>query len=115
MTTSTNRAARRKNATAAQRKRPAAKNAGRPAATAPAIPAAPPHVATPSGKLGVIVGLLGRPEGATLADLTAATGWQGHSVRGAIAGAIKKKLGLKVTSQPRSVGRTYRLSGGAER
>jgi hypothetical protein len=37
-----------------------------------------------------------RPEGATIEELTKATGWQKHSVRGAIAGAIKKRLRQRV-------------------
>jgi len=61
------------------------------------------------GKLGQVVALLRRPDGATLPDLMAATGWQAHSVRGAIAGAIKKKLGLVVTSTKSDAGRVYRI------
>ena len=38
--------------------------------------------------------LLGRREGAAIEDLEEATGWQKHSVRGFLAGAVKKKLGL---------------------
>ena len=38
-------------------------------------------------------------EGATLAQIVAATGWLPHTVRGAFAGALKKKLGLTVTSK----------------
>ena len=40
-----------------------------------------------------------------------ATGWQAHSVRGAISGAIKKRLGLKVTSEKSDGVRTYRIAG----
>jgi predicted Zn-dependent protease len=43
--------------------------------------------------------LLGRREGATIEDLKEATGWQKHSVRGFLAGAIKKKLGLTLVSE----------------
>jgi len=63
----------------------------------------------PSGKIGVVVDLLRRSEGATIADLVAATGWQKHSVRGAISGALKKKLGLNVVSEKTDAGRVYRL------
>ncbi len=42
--------------------------------------------------------LLQRPEGAAISELVAETGWQAHSVRGVISGALKKKLGLPVTS-----------------
>ena len=50
-------------------------------------------------KQALVVGLLSRPEGATLDQVTAATGWQPHSPRGFIAGAAKKKLGLNVTTE----------------
>lgn len=66
----------------------------------------------PKGKLGVLVGLLRRPEGAAIGQLTAATGWQAHSVRGAIAGAVKKKLHLAVISEKTEAGRVYRIVPG---
>ena len=43
--------------------------------------------------------LLGRREGATVEELEQATGWQKHSVRGFLAGAVKKKLGLTLVSE----------------
>ena len=56
--------------------------------------------------------LLSRPEGATVEELQAATGWQQHSVRGFLAGAVKKKLGLTLVSEkPASGTRRYRISG----
>lgn len=69
----------------------------------------------PKGKLGALVALLLRPEGATLDDMQLETGWQAHSVRGAIAGSIKKKLGFEVSSEKTDGGRTYRIvkGGGA--
>ena len=44
-----------------------------------------------------------------------ASGWQAHSVRGAIAGTLKKKLGLVVSSERGEEGRVYRIvsAGGA--
>jgi len=68
----------------------------------------------PRGKLGIVVGLLRRPDGVGIAELQAATGWQAHSIRGAIAGAVKKKLGFTVSSTAAQGGRVYRIvEGGA--
>jgi len=54
--------------------------------------------------------LLGRQEGATIEDLQQATGWQKHSVRGFLAGAVKKKLGLILVSEKPDAGpRRYRM------
>ncbi len=63
-------------------------------------------------KQATIIDLLRRPGGATIDDLVKATGWQPHSVRGAISGTLKKKLGLTVTSEPiEKRGRVYRIVG----
>ncbi len=72
-----------------------------------------PGTTTPKGKLGALVALLLRPEGASLEAMQAATGWQAHSVRGVIAGSIKKKLGFAVTSEKSDAGRLYRIVKGA--
>lgn len=62
-------------------------------------------------KKAAILELLRKPNGATLKDLMAATGWQAHSVRGFISGAIVKKMGLKVESKKRDDGeRRYSLA-----
>jgi hypothetical protein len=56
--------------------------------------------------------MLRRPEGATIAQVIAATGWQAHTVRGVISGALKKKRGLEVTSEKNAAGeRVYRIAG----
>lgn len=61
-------------------------------------------------KQAELIALLKAPEGASLAEITATTGWQAHSVRGAISGQLKKKLGLNVTSEKDDQrGRVYRL------
>jgi len=52
-------------------------------------------------KLAMIITMLRSPKGACIADLCKATEWQAHSVRGVISGAIKKRLGIKVTSAKR--------------
>jgi hypothetical protein len=60
----------------------------------------------------LVIGLLRRPEGATLAQIVEATGWQPHTVRGAFAGALKRKRGLAVTSTKETGGeRVYRIGG----
>ena len=54
--------------------------------------------------------LLGRREGATIEHLQQATGWQKHSARGFLAGAVRKKLGLKLISEKPDAGpRRYRI------
>ncbi len=50
-------------------------------------------------KQAQLIEMLRAPEGASIDEIVAATGWQPHTVRGAIAGALKKKLGLEVTSE----------------
>lgn len=50
-------------------------------------------------KEAMLIAMLRRPEGATIAQVIEATGWQPHTVRGAFAGALKKKRGLEVTSE----------------
>ena len=60
--------------------------------------AAKKRVARDGSKAASILDLLKRPDGATLAELMKATGWQAHSVRGFLSGTISKKLGLAVTS-----------------
>jgi len=63
------------------------------------------------GKGRVILDLLRRKEGATIADLTQTTGWQPHSVRGFLSGQVVKKLGLKLESAKREDGqRVYKIS-----
>jgi hypothetical protein len=81
----------------------------KPRARKAAIATTPP-AKTPSGKLGTVVELLRRPEGATVEAMSAATGWQVHSVRGAMSGALKKKHGFTIVSEKTDGGRTYRIS-----
>lgn len=63
-----------------------------------------------NSKLATMVLKLRAPKGATIDELSKATGWQTHSVRGAISGTIKKKLGLAVTSSKTDGIHTYRIS-----
>jgi hypothetical protein len=58
-----------------------------------------------------VLALLKRPGGASLQQLQKATGWQAHSVRGFLSGALKKKMGLRVHSVKQSDGtRSYVLT-----
>lgn len=84
------------------------------AAVSDAGPDAAAKTKTPKGKIADLVELLNQTDGATIEAMMAATGWQAHSVRGAISGAIKKKLGLAVLSQKSGAGRTYRITPAAE-
>ncbi len=60
-------------------------------------------------KQALLIEMLRRKEGATVDQIAEATGWQRHTVRGAIAGALKKKLGLAVTSEKAEGGRVYKI------
>ena len=62
-------------------------------------------------KLAGLISLLSRKDGATIADLMKATGWQAHSVRGAISGNLNKKLGLGIISEKvEGRARVYRVT-----
>ena len=71
-----------------------------PATEATAAPANPKTPRTrENSKQAQMIELLKRPDGATLNQLVEATGWQAHTVRGAMAGALKKKLSLNIVSE----------------
>ena len=77
--------------------------------------AAAPAPKTPTMRAGTkqaqIIALLQRPEGASIKEIVAVTGWLPHSIRGLISGALKKKLGLPVTSEKQDGrGTVYTLS-----
>jgi hypothetical protein len=70
-----------------------------------------PTTARGGSKTAKILALLKRPGGATLKELTKTTGWQPHSVRGFLSGAVGKKMGIPVESFKGPDGlRGYRIS-----
>ena len=63
-----------------------------------------------NSKQATVISMLKRAEGATIAQICEATGWQAHTVRGTFAGAFKKKLGLNIMSTKDQGGeRIYRI------
>ena len=50
-------------------------------------------------KQDTLIAMLRAPEGATIAEIVAATGWLSHTVRGSMSGALKKKLGITIASE----------------
>jgi Protein of unknown function (DUF3489) len=77
--------------------------------------------AKPDTKHARIIAMLHSPAGATIARMMSATDWQPHSIRGFLAGVVRKKLGLNLLSELTDKGRVCRIkhsnaaSGGASR
>ncbi len=84
---------------------PAAKIAQRPAANGTA------NGADHNSKQWRVVAMLQAPAGATIAGMMKATGWQKHSVRGFLAGVVRKRLKLRLTSEKVDDSRIYRVAG----
>ena len=62
-------------------------------------------------KLATIIDAMRHPGGATIAQMMAGTGWQAHTVRGAISGMVRKRLGYEVVTEKGAGGlRTYRIA-----
>jgi hypothetical protein len=59
-----------------------------------------------------IIWMLQRPAGVTVSAIMSATDWQQHSVRGFLAGVVRKKLGLNLVSELTDKGRVYRIKDG---
>lgn len=83
---------------------------------AKAVPPADSNPAPRITKADAVFGLLARTGGATIAQMCEATGWQQHSMRGFLAGTVKKKAGVTLTSEKADGVRTYRITAeGASR
>ena len=95
----------------APRRGAAGKSAGKNKAAGTLSDAKLQHARRTGSKLDAIIKLMRRPKGASIAQMMAETGWQSHSVRGAISGAIKKKLGLAVSSERAGDERLYWIGG----
>ena len=61
-------------------------------------------------KQALVIEMLRRPEGASIAEIVEATGWLSHTARGVLAGSLKKKLGLAIGSEKDEIrGRIYKV------
>jgi Protein of unknown function (DUF3489) len=74
-----------------------------------ALEALPDPQPVRASKQAEVIALLRRPEGVTVDEVRAMTGWQPHIVRGVFSGALKKKLGLAVVAAKEERGRVYRI------
>ena len=79
-----------------------------PEPAAQPTPARQPRTGT---KQDQVIALLRRPQGATLVEIGEATGWASHTCRGILAGALKKRLGLTITSTKEGRDRIYKIAG----
>lgn len=72
---------------------------------------ATPPIVRPGTKLAAIIAAMRHPGGATIAQMMAGTGWQAHTIRGAISGMVRKRLGYQVVSEKGADGqRAYRIA-----
>ena len=84
------------------------------AATSPSLPAQD-HTTSrsinPGSKQSRVIAMLQSSSGTTIAAMMKATGWQQHSVRGFLAGVVRKRLKLKLSSKKVDGNRVYRIAG----
>src|SRR6476660_10508091 len=85
------------------------------AATGPSRPAhnhATSRSTNAGSKQSRVIAMLQSPQGATIAAMMKATDWQQHSVRGFLAGVVRKRLQLKLSSKRVDGNRVYQIAGG---
>jgi len=76
------------------------------------VPSSAKPTTQPGTKHARILAMLRSPAGTTIAAIMTATEWQQHSVRGFLAGVVRKKLGLNLVSEQTDKGRVYRIKDG---
>ena len=84
----------------------------KPAPPERSVPASCKSPARSATKHNRVIAMLRASAGATIASLVIATEWQQHSVRGFLAGVVRKKLGLNLVSEKTDKGRVYRIRAG---
>ena len=92
--------------------RSAARKISKGKSHARSVPASSKPVKRPDTKHARVVAMLRASAGATIAAIMAATEWQQHSVRGFLAGVVRKKLRLNLISEQTDKGRVYRIKDG---
>ena len=92
--------------------RKAARKSAKPKSPTRSTPASRKTATRSETKHARIIAMLRSPAGATIAAIMTATDWQQHSVRGFLAGVVRRKLGLNLVSEPTDKGRIYRIKDG---
>ena len=92
--------------------RPAPRQTGKSKIPARSNAGSRKSTARPDTKHARIIAMLREPAGATIAAMMTATEWQPHSVRGFLAGVVRKKLGLNLVTEQTDKGRVYRIREG---
>jgi Protein of unknown function (DUF3489) len=92
--------------------RSTARKTGKPKSLARSAPASSNPATRADTKHVRIIAMLRTPAGATIAAIMTVTDWQQHSVRGFLAGVVRKKLGLNLVSEQTDKGRVSRIRDG---
>jgi Protein of unknown function (DUF3489) len=92
--------------------RSASRKTGKSRMSGRSLPSSSKVAARPETKHARILAMLRAPAGTTMAAIITATKWQPHSVRGFLAGVVRKKLGLNLVVEQTDKGRVYRIRDG---